>query len=68
MTCPKCEGFMERTEVKDGTKKKDSWRCINCGTYIVDREENLPCFVCGYVKCECKGKSWKNHIPKGKEK
>lgn len=68
MTCPKCLGFMEFTEGRDGTKKVDQWRCVNCGTVVSDSVPNLPCFVCGFVKCECKGKNWKNYIPKGKEK
>lgn len=67
MGCPKCKGFMVYTEVREGHRKEESWRCVNCGTYIVDKVPNLKCFVCGYVKCECKGKNWSKHVPKGKE-
>lgn len=68
MKCPKCDGFMVYEEVNDGTRKKDSYKCVNCGTYVVDYRDNWKCFVCGFTKCECKGKNWKNHIPKGKGK
>lgn len=66
LKCPKCKGFMEFTDVTDGIRREKSWRCINCGLYVIDKVKDLPCFVCGQIKCECKGKNWKNHIPKGK--
>ena len=68
MNCPKCKGFMERVECRDGIKKELQWRCVNCGTYVPVKIENPKCFVCGYEKCKCKGKVWNSHIPKGKGK
>ncbi len=56
MACPKCNGFMQQTFVYDGMRSERQYRCLNCGLYVKDKHETMPCPSCDQVVCKCWGK------------
>ena len=60
MTCPKCNGYMEPTQVLCGTGHEVQQRCLNCGLYIRDTKERHHVMYVEVIHVVVKGERGRN--------